>query len=361
MFDVVRQTAGDTSKHLESSLISGQFPGRTRKLQQLSVAKELPDFKKVSDLWITMLQEMTEQAKIARFKAPLIGTDGNEKTADIIRIGPFSAIKDGAFVTYEPGLARLKELSRQPGGKYLQAARAVEKAGSGEMVGVPIDPSRGSILGLLVQTPSLEERVQQGGFVGYVILGVGAFGILLALFKIITLKFTSLRVSRQKRRLDEPRSGNPLGRVLVAIQQFNLSDTDAIDRKLDELVMKEVPKLETGIPLVKLLAAIAPLLGLLGTVVGMILTFQSITLFGTGDPKLMAGGISQALVTTVLGLVTAIPLLLLHSVASGTAGRIGQVLEEQAAGLIARRLEAESDATVAINNNQIEQTATSTS
>lgn len=339
MFDVVRQTAGNTAGALESSLISAQYPGRAESLATLSKSRELPDFSEVSKLWLTMLKEIAEQGKIESFTAPVIRPDGNETRAVVTRIGTFNAIKNGTYVTFEPGLGRLKDLQRQPGGKYLSAAASLENAKPGELVGAAIDPSRGSILGLLVQTPSLEERIHQGGFVGYVILGVCALGMLIGLFKILTLQVTSWHVSWQKRRLANPSKSNPLGRILTSVENINISDTDAIDRKLDEVIMQETPRLDSGLAMIKLLAAVAPLLGLLGTVVGMIVTFQSITLFGTGDPKLMAGGISQALVTTVLGLVTAIPLLLLHSVASGTSRRIGEVLEEQAAGLIARRLQ----------------------
>ena len=117
------------------------------------------------------------------------------------------------------------------------------------------------------------------------------------------------------------------------------ADMETLQLKLDYAVIKEVPKLEGALNIVKVLAAVAPLMGLLGTVIGMIVTFQAITLFGTGDPKLMAGGISQALVTTVLGLIAAIPLLLLHAFAANASRRVSQVLEEQSAGMVAEYAE----------------------
>jgi biopolymer transport protein ExbB len=136
-----------------------------------------------------------------------------------------------------------------------------------------------------------------------------------------------------------PRADNPLGRVLRVYEENQSADVEKLGLKLDEAILKETPALERGIMLLKVLSVVAPLLGLLGTVTGMIKTFQAITLFGTGDPKLMAGGISEALVTTVLGLVTAIPLLLLHSVVSTRSKNLVQVLDEQSVGLVAERAE----------------------
>jgi biopolymer transport protein ExbB len=106
---------------------------------------------------------------------------------------------------------------------------------------------------------------------------------------------------------------------------------------LDEVVLRESGKLESFIWLVRIVSVVAPLMGLLGTVTGMIRTFQSITLFGAGDPRMMAGGISEALVTTMLGLVTAIPLVLLHAALANNTKKIVDTLDEQSAGLIAQQ------------------------
>ena len=108
----------------------------------------------------------------------------------------------------------------------------------------------------------------------------------------------------------------------------------------DEMVSQVKEKTDVNVGIIKTLVALLPLLGLLGTVTGMIQTFQAITLYGAGDPQTMAGGISQALVTTVLGLVVAIPTVFLHWLASSRAKRIEGILEEHAAGLIAQQYEA---------------------
>ena len=130
-----------------------------------------------------------------------------------------------------------------------------------------------------------------------------------------------------------------LGRVMKVGNDNLDKDIETLELKLAEAIMSERPAIERGINVVKIISVVAPLAGLLGTVTGMIVTFQQITLFGTGDPKIMAGGISQALVTTVLGLVVAIPTTLLHSFANSSARGIINVLEEQSTGIVAEHSE----------------------
>ena len=163
---------------------------------------------------------------------------------------------------------------------------------------------------------------------------MAVFGILLAVYRWAMLILVERKVAAQ-RQTSTPSSDNPLGRVMIAYNEAKGADLETLQMRLDDAVLKELPKLESGLNVVKVLAAVAPLMGLLGTVIGMIVTFQAITLFGTGDPKLMAGGISQALVTTVQGLIAAIPLLLLHAFASGASRRVSQILEEQSVSLVA--------------------------
>jgi biopolymer transport protein ExbB len=288
---------------------------------RIAQADSLPTMQELEALWFTLLQEAGEQAKVVRFDAPVIGTDNLPKTESV-------ALDNGA----------LRYLARQPGGNAVSAAKRVSShSGDGVVAGV-IDPSLGTLLGLVVETPNLRERIAQGGGIGYAIIVVAVFGILLALYKWFTLMITARKVQAQMRS-DTPSGGNPLGRVMLAYQEHKCADVETLQLKLDDAVLKELPRLEGGLNLVKVLAAVAPLMGLLGTVIGMIVTFQAITLFGTGDPKLMAGGISQALVTTVQGLVAAIPLLLLHAFAAGASRRIAQVLEEQSAGFVAAAAE----------------------
>ena len=114
---------------------------------------------------------------------------------------------------------------------------------------------------------------------------------------------------------------------------------------MHEAILRELPALEKWVNIIKLAAMVAPLLGLLGTVTGMIITFQALTIFGAGDPKAMAGGISSALVTTALGLCVAIPAVFLHALVNNRSKAIVQILEEQTAGVVAEQAQQSSSKT----------------
>ncbi|MCZ6713178.1 MAG: MotA/TolQ/ExbB proton channel family protein, partial [Deltaproteobacteria bacterium] len=242
---------------------------------------------------------------------------------------------DGKYLIFRNG--KLRELSRQPAGTYLGTVAPFERA-TGGMARLAIDPSRGSILEVLVETPNARERVEQGGIVGYAIIVLGTLAGILAITRWLIVSSAGRKVAAQKRS-DEVQQGNPLGRVLSVYEENKATDVETLELKLDEVIMREASKLERLLWAVRVVSVVAPLMGLLGTVTGMIQTFQAITLFGTGDPKMMASGISEALVTTMLGLIVAIPLVLLHALVSNTSQGVVQILEEQAAGLIARRAE----------------------
>ncbi len=334
LFGVVRQVAGDTRAHLEDSLVSAELPGRAAALDALAESKRLPGLEQLTELWFALQQEATEAGKVVRFRGSVVGVDGRATEREVLRVGPFTALSaDGDFLHYNGGT--LRELARPPGRRYARAA-ARYVAGSGDGV-APIDPSRGSILALEVQRPTWIEQVERGGIVAYVILGIGAAGLLLALGRLAAL----LRTARSMRGA-APGADDPLARILDVYERNPEADTETLELKLDEAVLRETPRLERGITTIRVLSVIAPLLGLLGTVTGMIRTFQMITLFGTGDPKLMAGGISEALVTTMLGLIVAIPLMFLASLLRERARELTEILEERAAGMVAERCEARS-------------------
>ncbi|MDG2307780.1 MAG: MotA/TolQ/ExbB proton channel family protein [Candidatus Binatia bacterium] len=337
LFGVVRQVAGDTRGFLEGSIVSAQLPGRADRLDKLAESKELPSIEELEELWFALQEEMTESGKVTRFPAAVVSVDGDTTQTDVVRVGPFNVTAGGKYLQYLPETGKLTELARQPSGRHLDTVANFEGTQSG-VGGFSLDPSRGTILSLLIGTPSLSERVTQGGLVGYVIIGLGLVGLALVAERLVSLGIVGRKIKAQigQERADE---GNPLGRILSVYQSNPNADVETLELKLDEAILKETPSLERGNVMIKVLSAVAPLLGLLGTVTGMIATFQAITLFGTGDPKLMAGGISQALVTTVLGLVMAIPLLLLHSVVAGRSKSLIQVLEQQSAGVVATHAE----------------------
>jgi biopolymer transport protein ExbB len=304
----------------------------------LAKSKGLPPMSELEYLWFTLQQEMTAQGQVKRFQGDVVNLDGSLRQSEILRVGPFTALADDAFVRYA-GNHRFADLGRQPPARFGDAADDLTDATVGDMVAAPVDPSRGAILNLFLQLPTLSERIAQGGLVGYIILLLGAFGIALAGERITRLTLTARAVKSQLAAGEAKDGDTPLARVWAAYASHKGSDMETLELKLDDAILKEMPALEKHLSLLKLLSGVAPLMGLLGTVTGMILTFQAITLYGTGDPKLMAGGISQALITTVLGLVVAIPILLLHTVAATRSREIVQVLEEQAAGMMAAHAE----------------------
>jgi biopolymer transport protein ExbB len=338
IFGVVRQTSGDRIAMAKSSLVAAEFQELDAIVFRLGEAKELPDAGELRSLWINLQSHLTQSGKVARFDADVIYPDGTTKREAVLRIGEFTATSGENFLEYSFDEKAFIVLPRQPEGRYTDLAESFGESHEPYARAV-VDPTRGAMLGMMMERPTLNERIGQGGVVGYIIILIGTLGILFAFYRLYVLMKTERVIAAQLADVTRPRSDNPLGRVLEAYAANKTMATEDIEIKLDEAILKETPALTHGHVLIKLLAAIAPLLGLLGTVTGMIATFQAITLFGTGDPKLMAGGISQALVTTVLGLVAAMPLLFLHTVLNAKGRGVIQILSEQAAGLMAHSLE----------------------
>ncbi len=335
LFGVVRQVAGDTGGQVDNSLVSAQLGGRSGFLSELGQSRSLPSIESLEKLWYTLYEEMTESGKVVRFATTVTAPDGGESQRNVTRVGAFNAISDGRYLRWVPETAELKELARQPGGGALATVRRFENA-TDNVATLAIDPSRGAILSLLVQTPDIQERVEQGGAVGYAILALGVLAGLVGLARLATVFAVGRKVAAQQKSKTAS-EGNPLGRVIRVYENDPDSDPETLELQLDEAILRESSRLDRFLWAIRVVTVVAPLMGLLGTVTGMIRTFQAITLFGTGDPKLMAGGISEALVTTMLGLLVAIPLLLLHALVTSGSRRITDVLEEQSVGMVAER------------------------
>ncbi len=343
LFGVARQTAGEFASVIRSSMVSAQFPGRARALTQLSESTTLPTREELDALWQVALREMIEQGRVVTFDRP-VSNLGDGQALPVTRVGVFALFADGpggiSFLRYNGDTDLLATLDRQPPGRIRSAASRVASADPNEVVRGPVDPSRGTLLEIQRDVPTLRERVMDdGGPIGKVILVFLAIGLILGFVRLFMLFTTSMAVRSQASNPSRPKKGNPLGRVLLVYEEHKTEGIETVELKLDEQILRENARLEAGLGLLKLIAAVAPLLGLLGTVVGMIQTFQAITLFGTGDPQIMADGISAALMTTVLGLVTAIPVLIVHSFCASAARSTQQILDEQAAGLVAERAE----------------------
>jgi biopolymer transport protein ExbB len=341
MFGVVRQASADAYGVISTSIVSAEFPGRDTFLAEMAQdSKGLPNITELEELWLALQTEMTESGKVSRFSTEVVDLDGGSSTQEVVRIGTFNLVGDAGYLTFNDEDGKVQPLGRQPEGFQVATAQDLLGATSG-FTATFVDPSRGAILELFKQKATMMERYHAGGIVGYIITFMLAIGLLIGLYKIVSLTAVAGKMKSQLNNIDNPSNKNPLGRILTVYQANKSVDSESLELKLDEAILKELPRVEAGINIIKIFAAIAPLLGLLGTVLGMIATFQQITLFGTGDPRIMAGSISMALVTTAQGIIAALPLILMHSVVAGRAKSIVHILDEQTAGIIAQHAESE--------------------
>jgi biopolymer transport protein ExbB len=347
VFGLARQTAGEAAVVLQQSLLTTQFPdalgegGRDRFLREFSAGRSTPTAAELERVWLELQAEMTAQGKVARYTAPVVQPSGESVESEVVAIGPFSATANGQFLAYVPALGALNVLPRQLPGEFMGVAEDFEDADGGYARAV-VDQTRGVLLGLYVERPTLMERVELGETIGYVIIFVGALGAVLFVIQLLSLIRVRIAVRQQIKNLDQPRADNPLGRVLLAFKgsaQNIEEDSDIAELRISEAVLHEVPKLERSQAYLRLAVAAGPLLGLVGTVWGMILTFQSITETGSADPKLMATGIGQAMIATVLGLGIAIPLLFGNALLNSMSRTVVQMLDEQSAGILAESIE----------------------
>ncbi|MBI4693448.1 MAG: MotA/TolQ/ExbB proton channel family protein [Gammaproteobacteria bacterium] len=333
----VKRIGGDVGSLLRASLVTAQFPDRATKAETIAAQDGVPTIDDLQELWHLLLQEAVESGKTVRFAHDVAGPGGKAERREVLRVGAFTALGQGRFLRYLPETGRLVEPARQPESPLRGLAGDLESAPGG-IVPAPIDPTRGALLAVLAQRPGVIDRVRQAGVVGYFILALG----LVALGAIGERAWRLHRVLRdvtQQRQADIPNGANPLGRLLLVARGNAAVDAETLALKLDEAILAELPALRRRLSMLGVLATAAPLVGLLGTVAGMIETFQSMTLFGSGDPKVVSGGISLALVATELGLVVAIPILLSHAWLHGVSNRVVHLLEQEAAALVAHREE----------------------
>lgn len=345
LFGHLTSTAGDLRATLETSIVSAQYSNRgdflDALIEKMNGSTRLPDIEEIERLWYEVQREMVETGRVVKFTGSVVKANGESADQEIVRVGSYNLVSNGLYLTFDG--RKIQELARQPGSNLLDGAAALQSATSGTVdFGVdPTGPQGGQLLNALIEEPTFKERLDQGGSVGWVIVAVGIFGILLGVWRMLVLFSVSAKVKAQLKS-DKPNTNNPLGRVLKVAEENKHVDNETLELKLEEAVLKERPSIESGLSILKIVAAVAPLLGLLGTVTGMIATFQAITIFGAGDPKNMAGGISAALVTTVQGLVVAIPVVLMHTLVSGRAKSVIHVLDEQSTGIIATNAERNS-------------------
>lgn len=345
LFGTLQGVAGDFLSNFQNSLISAQYPGRTAELEAIiekagSSIDQL-DINEMERFWFFMQQEMTESARVVAYNADVALPTGDTANRTVTRIGSFNAVSDGDYLSYNGDIGHLQVLPKQPESSVVDSALALESSSNG-FTKVGIDPTGGvggQVMLNLVNFPSPQEQVQaNAGTIGFIIIGVGIIGIALGFLRLLILTLVSIKV-RSQLKSDKANKNNPLGRVLMVAEANPSADTETLELKLGEAILHETPALESLLTLIKMIATIAPLGGLLGTVTGMIVVFQQITVYGAGDPTIMAGGISSALMTTVLGIVVAIPTIFMYTVVKSRCDSIIHILEEQATGMIAEKAE----------------------
>ena len=333
MFGVVKQVSGQTRGEFKNSITNIDNPNRDLFLKNLAESKKLPNLDDISGLWIELLKEISNAENVKSFDTEVLTADGKLTNLNVLRIGTFSLSSDGKFLKHLIDTNQVEFLPSQPSGVSKRKLSNLQSAENG-MFTVDIDPTRGAILEKLIQKKTFFQRIADGGLVGYVIILLGLFGVALSGERIYVLREKLQEINKQEEDMNNIGS-NLLGDLLQVAKDNANESIESLEIILDEKIQSITPMIEVRVKAIKLIATVAPLLGLLGTVIGMIETFQAITLFGTGDPKLMAGGISQALVTTMLGLIVAAPLLFLHSYAENYSKSIIGFLEEKASGIVA--------------------------
>ncbi|MFO4746912.1 MotA/TolQ/ExbB proton channel family protein [Vibrio cholerae] len=352
MFGVVRQNAKELQSELDQSVTGVELRAHQQSIDDVVAAKTLPSMAQLRGLWQAMSEEIRASGQVQTTEIQWLNGQGETLTVPALRLGSLGLISEQGYVKWDN--ARQQALSYQQLPSDFPTFSHIRTLVDGDVVTMKVDPSRGVLLEQLALTPTLSQRLQAGGVIGNVILVLLGVGLIIALYRGAILATLRQKIKAQLKNPEQP-GNNPLGRILAVYNKEQQRSVEALELRLLEAVVDEQNHLETGLSMLKLLAALAPMLGLLGTVTGMIETFQVITQFGNGDPKVMAGGISMALVTTVEGLIAAIPLLLAYNILSAQAEAIRNILEKQGIGLVAQQ--AERDCGAAVTQSRVEQAA----
>lgn len=336
LFGVVRQVAKELNVELDGSVTAIGQSENLQHVQSVAAAKKLPSREELYALWNTFNDQLQIGSQISEVTVPVVHSDGVIQEDSVLRIGAFGLADANGYLNWGGDKLGANAYSIQP--EYTPSAVNISQ--SNQLIS--FDPTKGKLLEQLAMQPTLKQRIEQGGAVGKVILGLLVVGLLIALSQGAFLLSSRMKINKQLKNTNDI-GNNALGRVLSVYKYDESPNVEALELRLFETVLDEQQKLERGLSMIKLLAALSPMLGLLGTVTGMIETFQVITQFGNADPRIMAGGISTALITTVLGLISAMPLLFAHNVLSSQAESIRTILEKQGVGLVAQRAEKEME------------------
>ena len=346
--EIFGHLAGNTTEArniMEQSLTAAQF-GKDREdfMTQLGSKMnegiKLASIEELETLWYELQREINASGEVVKFNADVISTDGNVEKRDVVRVGNFNVVSDGQYLSYSPSRGMYSELPSQPAGRYTSSTSDIlsENAFPVQFAADPTGPQGGSLLQSLISMPSTAERMTLGGPVGFIIMTIGLLATALFIWRFREL--WSMRSAVQAQAASDSLSDdNALGIILKIAEEDKNADTETLELKMAEQILKERPTIEGLNWVLKIVSVVAPLMGLFGTIIGMIETFTMITLFGTGDPKTMASGISVALVTTWLGLMVAIPTTFMYATVNNFAKGILGTIEESSTGMVAKRSE----------------------
>ena len=349
--EIFGHLAGNTTEArniMEQSITAAQF-GKDREEFMTALGSKMNEGIKLASigeletLWYELQREINASGEVVKFNTEVITTDGNVENRDVVRVGNFNVVSDGQYLTYSPSRGTYSELPSQPAGRYTSQTADIL---SGDTFPVqfavdPTGPQGGSLLASLISMPSTWGKMQEGGPVGYMLMTIGLLATLLFIWRFYELWNIRGGVIAQSGS-STLSNDNALGRILKIAEDDKEADTETLELKMAEQILKERPSVEGLNWVLKIVSVVAPLMGLFGTIIGMIETFTMITLFGTGDPKTMASGISTALVTTWLGLMVAIPTTFMYATVNNISRGILGTIEESSTGMAAKRSEGTS-------------------
>ncbi len=331
----VRSHAKDLESLLIQSLQSGILKGRHTFLKEILSQEKFPSMDLIRQMADTYLEEIRASGEVRVTNGTIVDRSGTEKEAQILVLGNFSGIytlaqeagqsAETGFLIYSAQSRRLFALSKLPASPVV---KAIEEYLKGERPDVPVDISKGAALRRLTHELDLVEQVPKGGPIVWPILAILVIALLILIERFFFFTFRRVKVEPFMAKVEKFVANNDwdqckalfdankkrlVPKVLLTALPFRDLARQDMENALQEAILGEIPRVERFLSTLGMLAAIAPLMGLLGTVTGMINTFHVITCYGAGDPRMMSGGISEALVTTMLGLTVAIPIMIFHT------------------------------------------------
>lgn len=354
MRDVTRNLLG----RAEKSPCSAEHPEDIQTLKSLLEIEHLLGMKELETLINICFKDMDHSATRKQYTGMVLDRNGETVESEITRLGHMTALhrsgKNIAYLTMSPASGRLVVGAKPP----FPVRKNLKKYLEGKSEKLFMDISGGIAIAQLSRNVSWMEQLKNGGILVIPILVVGIVALFLTIERLFFLgkvrhntdelmtKVTDLVAQgdiRAALAATMPHRKRPTGRVLMAGLALKNESETVMESALSEAILKETPRLERFLSALKVSAAVAPLLGLLGTVTGMINTFQVITVHGTGDPQLMAGGISEAMITTQVGLAVAIPIMIIAAFLTQRAQSLARDMEEKGLALMAALLKLETN------------------